>query len=189
MTKFLKNQRGVVSIELALVTPVLLGMLAIVVTAGQGFLIQRNVTKTARTLIDLASQLGANITASSLNLSNDACQDIIGAASLVINPYNDNNLSMTLSEVSIPSTGPIPSSITATWSYVYTNGSASATSNLPNISLPTGGTFNPVPGTYIVVGTVTYNYTPFGVLYPSGTIGLSQTLWMTPRSASSITCP
>ena len=113
--RFWRDVRGAATVEFVLLFPVVAGLLACVLFAGEGFEMSRKVTMTVRTLADLASQqteVGASSTAYTYS-------QILGAAACVMAPYATENatggncsaspLTMTLSEISPPGRAPEPS--------------------------------------------------------------------------------
>lgn len=169
------ERRGSVTVELALITPVVLMLFAGMVLGGEGLEIERKVTMTMRTLTDLASQQ-ANIGTSSTTYT---YTQILNAASLVMAPYSATSLTMVLSEVSTNGTG----TGAVVWSQATAGGtalSAGATVTVPA---------NSTKSSYMIIGTVTYTYNPLNIFFAVGGIPLSNSIALAPVTTSgSVAC-
>jgi Flp pilus assembly protein TadG len=169
-SRFASHEEGATAVEFALVLPVLLFLFVGVTQVGEAVSISRKVTVTTRTITDLVTQ-NTSLSASSLNT-------YLAAAAQVIAPYSSSNLSITVSEIQIDSSG----KATVAWSGSWPN-SANA--------LTTGATFAipsalDTPSTYIIYGRATYNYTPVWGYNVIGPITLSDQLYLNPRDSTSI---
>jgi Flp pilus assembly protein TadG len=164
------DRGGTVTLELALLLPAILMLLGAVVLGGQGLEIERKVTMTMRTLTDLASQQ-TNIGTSSTTYT---YTQILNAAALVMAPYNSTGLTMVLSEVKTAGTG----TGTVVWSQA--TGGASALSVGATVTVPA----NQTTSSYMIIGTVTYSYSPLNVYLVAGTINLSNSIAMAPVTSS-----
>ena len=166
------------AVEFALVVPVLIAFLAVAVMAGNAYEIQRKVNMAMRTLTDLATQqsnIGTTLAApnSAFTYSN-----LMAAAGLVIAPFDSSNTAMVLTGITTnaSTTG------TVAWSVANSHGTALGTGAA--VPVPT----NLTGLTFLVQGTVTYSFAPLGVFYPTGTITLSNTIYMAPRLATVACC-
>ena len=168
---FVHQRDGVSAVEFAIVLPFMLLMYMGSVELGDGLAIKSKVTKTARTVTDLASQY-VSIQASDMST-------ILGASSEVIAPYPSANMVVTVSEVTTNAQG----QGTIAWSCSL-NGTArtiGASATLPtnlqtaNISL--------------IWGEVTYPYTPQLGFVVTGTINLYENTYFYPRLVNSVALP
>jgi Flp pilus assembly protein TadG len=168
------DSRAVAATEFAIVLPFMLLLWIGGVEFGDGMAISVKVSETAHTVADLVSR-NACVTSSSLST-------MLGASSSVIAPYSAGNASIVVSEVSTDASG----NATVTWSTAL-NGTPRPV-NQP-IILPTSlGTPSPA-NISLILGEVTYQYTP-GLGYAiSGTIPIADSYFLFPRVSSSVTNP
>lgn len=175
--RWLRDSRAVATVEFVLVTPAMLMLMAIVVFAAQGFELQRKVTLTMRTLTDLVTQQ------SDISVANAPTYNInqvLAAASLVMAPYDPTLMQMVISEVKV--TG--ATTAVVQWSKA-TGTSAVALTAGATVTIPSNLA---ATGTFLVLGTVNYNYNPLQILLPSNAITLSDSIYMAPRISGSINC-
>jgi Flp pilus assembly protein TadG len=156
------------AVEFAFVLPVLVTMYLGTVEISMGVAIDRKVTLLSRTLADLASQPATITTADMTN--------ILNASASVIAPYDATKLKMTLSEVSIDANG----AATIKWSDTR-YGTAHSTGQ--SVSLPAA--LN-VPNTALLWSEVSYAYTPTIGYVVTGTLNLSDTIYMRPRQSDCV---
>jgi Flp pilus assembly protein TadG len=133
-----------------------------------GFAIQRKVDLTARALADLSSQF--------TSIANSDMANILNASSDIIAPYATVNLQVVVSELSINGQG----QATVVWSDTL-NGAARAVGSSVDIpsSLAT-------PNTYLLLGEASYSYNPTYGYVMTGTMTLSDKIYMAPRQSSSV---
>ncbi len=181
------DRRGVAAIEAALILPVAIGMLGLIVVWTQGLSIQRKVTLAARTITDLVSQQG---TSGAVNQS--TVDMLLNNAANVLYPVvkptsgtnpvrgtNMANMTMVVSEIKVD-----PSGTTATvqWSEpMPSHGTALPTPSsvqLPNAVAPAG--------TYLIMGTATYAYTPPVIGESIGPFTLQDTIYLGIRQGTSL---
>jgi Flp pilus assembly protein TadG len=160
---------GAAAVEFAALLPFMLAVYLGGVEIGDGVAINRKVTITARDVADLASQYTA--------IYNADMTTILGAASTIIAPYPSSPLTVTVSEISTDNTG----KSTVTWSQSSPTGSALTPTN--SFTLP--GTLA-VNGTSLILGQVTYAYTPTLGYVITGTMNLSSQIFMSPRQTQCI---
>jgi Flp pilus assembly protein TadG len=183
------DARATAAVEAALILPVALTMFALLIYGAEAFAIQRKVTLTARTVTDLITQAAPTQYSGSASVVVHATIDtLLSYASCVMAPYSTTcpnappNLSMVVSEVLVNSD---QATASVQWSEPY-NG-ATALSYNQKITLPTGmGTGQ--AGNYFVMGQVYYNYTPLDFYTPAAALTLHDTIYLTPRQSTSITC-
>ncbi len=171
-------------VEMALILPSMLLVLALVIYGAEGFAIYRKVTLTARTVTDLITQMtptlyGANQTSivSAATIDND-----LQVASAVLAPYAAPNMTMVVSEVLVQTGG---ATAKVQWSEPYNGGTARPAGQV--VALPgTIGTGQ--VGNYFIFGEVYYNYVPLNFYMSLAPINLYGSIFLTPRQSASITC-
>jgi Flp pilus assembly protein TadG len=129
----------------------------------------RKVTLTTRTVADLTSQV---TTVTSTEIGN-----ILGASAQVIMPYDASKLKATVSQVKIDAN----SAATIDWSCTL-NGSKRSTG--ASVTLPAA--LN-VASTYLIWSEVSYSYKPTIGYVVTGTLNLSDQIYMRPRQSTSVT--
>jgi Flp pilus assembly protein TadG len=190
LRRFAGNRDGVSAVEFAIILPFMLTLYIGGAELGDGMAMQFKATLAARTVADLTSQCG-NIsssgvycdTANGLTIDSTTMSQILGAASIVVQPYSNNNMVVTVSELKVinaSSTG------TVVWS-ASTSGNGRSTGStyaLPTTlqSLPA----NPNGHYYVILGEVTYPYTPAMGYVLTGTINMYQNSIFFPRTSSCV---
>ncbi len=168
------DTRAVAAVEFAIVVPFMLLLLIGGVELGNGLAISVKVSETAHTVADLVSR-NACVTDSALST-------MLGASSATIAPYNAAAAIVTVSEVSTDANG----KATVTWSKAL-NG-APRTSGQP-MTLPSAlGTPSPA-NVSLILGEVTYSYTPNLGYTISGTVPISESYYLFPRVSSVVQYP
>ena len=97
MARFARDQRGISSVEFALILPLLLALYLGTVDVSQAIAVDRKVTLTSRTLADLASQV--------TSITNADMTNILNAASSVVSPFDITKLKVVVSEIKIDNSG------------------------------------------------------------------------------------
>lgn len=160
---FARDQRGVSAVEFALISPVMIGLYLGGVEISQGIGIDRKVTLTAGTTANLAAQV--------TTISSNDMTNIMNAATAVIAPYPTAPLKITLSCLSIDAN----KKVTVKWSK-SNSGSGRAIGS--SVTIPSG---LQVAGTQLLYSEASYAYTPGLGYVISGTLNLSDTMFMSPR--------
>ena len=168
LARLRSDESGVSAVEFALLLPLMLMLYLGTAEVSLGIGADRKVTLTSRTVADLASQVSS---ISSADMSN-----ILGAASSVIAPYDPTPLKVTVSEISIDSNN----NATISWSCTL-GGSAHAANSA--VTLP--GALN-VANTSLIWGEASYTYKPPIGYVVTGTLNLSDQIYMRPRLANSV---
>jgi Flp pilus assembly protein TadG len=158
------DRRGVSAVEFALVLPVMVGLYLGLVEISQGVGIKRKVTLTAHALCDLASNPKAGRTITEAEISS-----VLEAAKTVITPYPAAPMTVTVTAVNIDSNG----RATVDWS----RGGAQRESG-SSITIPSALA---LPNTQLIMSEVSYGYTPAIGYTITGTLTLSDKLYMAPR--------
>ena len=162
-----RDRRGVSAVEFALLAPVMIALYLGCVEISDGVSANRKVSLTAATLANLATQVA---TISSSDMTN-----ILNASSAIIAPYSASNLKATLSCLKIDSTG----KVTVAWSATL-NGSARAAGSaitIPSALIPPSTS---LPA-QLLFSEVNYAYTPTVGYTITGTLNLSDKMYMSPR--------
>jgi Flp pilus assembly protein TadG len=182
------DRSGVAAVEFALILPFMLTLYLGGTELGDGLAVQFRVTLAARTVADLTSQCGDTTssgqycdTANALAIDSTSMNQILGAASTVMAPYSTNNIVVTVSELTF--TGGATSA-TVVWS-ASTSGtgrSQNSTYPLPAAmqSLQAGTTY------YLILGEVSYPYTPSLGYVVTGTINMYQSALFFPRNSGCV---
>lgn len=166
---FASGQGGLAAVEFAAILPFMLTAYLGGVELGDGVAINRKVTITARAVADLASRY--------TTIKNADMSTILSAASAVIAPYSSSSLAVTVSQISVDSHG------NATFAWSDTQGGTAHAVGSP-ATLP--GTLATAGAAYIL-GEVRYNYTPTLGYVMTGTVTLSNQIYMSPRDSASVT--
>ncbi len=170
-----RDQRGVAAVEFAMVLPLMLTLYLGTVEISRAVGVDRKVTLTTRTVADLASQVAS--------INNTDMTTLLNASSAVIMPYDASMLKVTVSQVDIDANG----NAKVKWSDTL-----GGTAHAPNAPVTLPAALN-VKNTSLIWGEVSYSYQPpigQNVLQllglPSGTINLSDQIYMAPRLSSSV---
>jgi Flp pilus assembly protein TadG len=183
------DTRATAAVEGALILPIAMTMFALLLYGAEAFNIQRKVTLTARTVTDLITQATpTQFTSGASIVSHTSIDTQLGVSSSVLTPYTGANLTMVVSEVQVNS-----DQVTATvlWSEPY-NGATARTLG-QQVTLPTGmgtGQYNTTTsqGSFMILGEVFYSYTPLNFYTPVSAMTLHDSIYLTPRQSTSITC-
>jgi Flp pilus assembly protein TadG len=168
LARLRQDESGVSAVEFAMLLPVMLTLYLGAVEVGQAVAIDRKVTLTSRTLADLASQVSS--------LSSSDMSNILNASSAVIAPYDASKLKATLSEVTIDNNN----NATVAWSCTL-GGTAHSVGS--SVTLPAA--LN-VANTSLIWGEAAYTYTPTISYVVTGTLNLSDQIYMQPRLSSTV---
>lgn len=159
--RFAGDRRGVSAVEFALLAPVMVALYLGLVEISEGIGIDRKVSLTASTLANLAAQ-STSISATEMN-------NILDASSAIVAPYSASKLKLTVSCLNIDSN----KNVTVKWS-VTRNGSALS----GGVSIPTD---LQVPNSQLLLASASYDYTPVIGYTITGTLTLSDRMYMGPR--------
>jgi Flp pilus assembly protein TadG len=168
------DTRAVAAVEFAIVAPFMLLLYVGGVELGNGLAISVKVSETAHTVADLVSR-NACVTDSALNA-------MLGASSVTIAPYSAGFSTVTVSEVSTDANG----KATVTWSKAL-NGTPRSVGQ--PITLPTALGAPSPPLISLILGEVTYLYTPNLGYTISGTVPIRESYYLFPRVSSLVQYP
>ena len=168
LQRFARNRKGVAAVEFAAILPAMLSLYVGGAELGDGFTVQFKAALVARTVTDLASQY--------VRINNSDMSTILNASSQVMSPYSATNMTMTLSEITTNANG----QGTVTWSDSL-HGTARTVGS--TVTLP--GNLQ-TPNITILLGEVSYPYTPpVGYVF-TGTINIHESQYFYPRLSSTI---
>jgi Flp pilus assembly protein TadG len=169
IASFARDGRAVSAIEFAMLLPVMVTLYLGVVEVSKGVAVDRKVTLTTRTMADLASRV--------TSINNADMSSLLNASSAVIAPYPPSPLRIVLSAVSIDANGVAK----VAWSDTL-GGSARAVGS--TVSVPS---VLAVPSTQLIWSEVSYTYNPTFGYVVTGSMNLSDQIYMRPRLSDTIT--
>ena len=161
LKRFTGDRRGVSAVEFALLAPLMITLYVGCAEVSDAVSADRKVSLTAAAVANLAAQV---TTISSTDMTN-----ILAAASAIIAPYSTSQLTITLSCINIDAN----KNATVKWS--VTSG---GTARSGTITLPTALA---VASTQLLLGEATYQYKPTVGYTITGTLNLSDRMYMSPR--------
>jgi Flp pilus assembly protein TadG len=183
--RFLTSTRGLAAVEFGLVFPMLLVLLLASIDAGRAIAIYMKVRAAAYALDAMTNQYPT--------VQDNDLQLISGAAVAILAPYPSGPSGLRISQVEVTTGGPL-----VAWSYgvnmtPYTYNSSNnltlpgnlASTSAPNNVCPTSyytsGNVNG-SGCYLLLAEVQYTYTPMFGAFITGSITLSDRLYVAPRN-------
>ena len=173
--RFAVADGGIAAVEMALVTPVALALLALVVASGQSLTYWRRTVAAAHTVTDLVSRTpdttaDPNIT-NAEDLAQSALINDLALSQLVMYPASTSALQIVLTEILV-NTGNNTGKVV--WSQGYNGATPSSCTTVftLNSDLSAAG------ATYMLVGAVSYSFQPLGIVWnlPSMTFTANDTL-------------
>lgn len=164
--RLIKDERGVSAVEFALVAPLMVSLYLGCVEISGGVSADRKVSLTASTV--------ANLVAQSTTLSSDDMNNVLDAATAIMQPYSASGLSITVSCIAIDGN----KAATVKWSKARNGTPLSGTANIP--------TDLKVPNTQIILAQASYIYTPTVGYTITGPLTLSDRMYMMPRISAPI---
>jgi Flp pilus assembly protein TadG len=168
LDRFAKERRGIAAVEFAMLLPMMMTLFLGSVEVTTGIAIQRKVTLTARAVADLSSQFTA--------IADTDMTNVLNASSDIIAPYASAQLATVVSELSINAQG----QATVVWSDTL-NGTARTVGSA--VTVPSNLA---IANTYLILGEAQYKYSPSYGFVVTGTLTLSDQIYMRPRQANSI---
>ena len=175
LKSFGRDREGASAVEFALLAPLMITLYFGCVEVTDGVAADRKVTLTAGAL--------ANLTSQSTTITVDGMSNILNASAAIMKPYSVGNLVATVTCVKIDADG----NAKVKWSKSLngTDRSIGASVTLPDAALA-------VPNSSLVWSEVSYNYTPVVGYTITGTLSLSDQMFMSPRITppvfNSLTC-
>ncbi|HEY0224629.1 MAG TPA: TadE/TadG family type IV pilus assembly protein [Pseudolabrys sp.] len=160
-SRLARDQRGVSAVEFALLAPMMIGLYLGCVEISQGVAADRKVSLVSAALANLTAQVTA-ISASDMT-------NILDASSAIIQPYSANLLKMTITCLKIDAN----KNVSVKWSVTRNGTARSGTVTLPSALA--------VANSYLILSEASYAYTPTVGYTISGTLTLSDQMYMSPR--------
>ena len=173
LLQFRHDQRGVSAVEFALLLPLMITLYLGGVEVSQAISIDRKVSLTARAVADLVAR--------TTSVSQADMTNILDAATTVTAPYPSANIKVKVSSVKIKADG----TATVEW------GAAKNTSKRNNgdpVTVPTA-LKRPGEDSWLIWAEVEYGYTPTIGYVITGTLNLTDQIYMRPRLSDSVTGP
>jgi len=163
LARFGRDRHGVSAVEFAFIAPVMIGLYLGCVEISDGVAADRKVSL----VVDALANLSAQVT----TISTSDMTNILNASTSIISPYSVTNLKATVSCLTINSSG----QATVAWSATL-NGTVRATGSL--VTIPSALA---LPNSTLLFGEATYAYTPIVGYTITGTLMLSDQMYMAPR--------
>jgi Flp pilus assembly protein TadG len=172
-----RDRRGVSAVEFALLAPFMIALYLGCVEISDAVSCDRKVSLTAAAL--------ANLTAQVTTISSTDMTNIFNASTAIVAPYSASNLKMKVTCLKIDSTGKAK----VQWG-ASSNDTARTTGTTYTFS--SANTALAVPSTWLILAEVSYTYVPTIGNQLTGTLTLSDMMFMSPRisapSYGSATC-
>lgn len=157
-----RDNRGVSAVEFALLAPLMIALYLGCVEISDGVAADRKVSLVAAALANLTAQVSTIKDQAEMN-------DILEASSAIIAPYSASKLKITLSCIKIDAN----KNVSVKWS--VTRGGTALTGS------PTLPSALQVANTQLIFAQVSYDYTPVVGYTITGTLTLSDQMYMAPR--------
>jgi Flp pilus assembly protein TadG len=164
------DQSGVSAVEFAVLLPLMMTLYLGGVEISQAVGADRKVTLVARTVGDLAAQVAS--------ISVNDMTNIFNAGKAVLIPYDSSKISIKLTNVTIDSTG----KATVCWSQTYPTGTQAESGDVSSKIPPA----LKVASTTLIWAEVAYQYTPTIGYVVTGTLNLTDQIFMRPRLTTSV---
>jgi Flp pilus assembly protein TadG len=164
LQSFRRDRKGASAVEFAILAPLMITLYFGCVEVTDGIAADRKVTLTAGAL--------ANLTSQSTTITVDGISNILNASAAIMKPYSVGNLAATISCLKIDADG----NTKVKWSRTL-NGTERAIGS--SVTLP--ASVLAVPNSSLLWSEVSYNYTPIIGYTITGTLSLSDQMYMSPR--------
>lgn len=159
--RFGRDKRGVSAVEFALLAPLMIALYLGCVEISDGVATDRKVSLIAAAL--------ANLSAQTSTISSAGMTNILDASSAIITPYSASKLKLTVSCIKIDGS----KNVSVKWSVTRNGTALSGSPTLPSALQ--------VANTQLILAQVSYDYTPIVGYTITGTITLSDKMYMAPR--------
>lgn len=173
LARFAGDRRGVSAVEFALLAPIMVALYLGLVEISDGIGADRKVSMIASTIANLTASCTSSNTNSggcpNNQLSTTEMDNILDASSAIIAPYSAAKLTLRVSCLNIDS----DKKVTVKWSY-STKGSPLSGSTTLDEALQ-------VPDSQLILAEASYAYTPIIGYTITGTLDLSDRMYMAPR--------
>jgi Flp pilus assembly protein TadG len=191
LRQLVPNTDGAAMLEMAFVAPLLIMLYLMAYILSDAVACNRKVTVATRELTDVTSRY--------MSLQQSDLTNIIAAAQQVLAPYPSDmaHATIRISEVQVTTT----TQANVVWS--CTNALKNSITTGTAVTVPTGMISTPmlpnststpaVAGAYLLMGEVSYNYTPAFSFGGAGAMTFQDRIFLVPRSATNIplsgSCP
>jgi Flp pilus assembly protein TadG len=184
LRQLLPNTEGAAMLEMAFVAPVMIMLYLMAYILSDAVACNRKVTVATRELTDVTSRY--------MSLQQSDLTNIIAAAQQVLAPYKSDTAHATIriSEVQVATA----TQATVVWS--CTNAPTNSIVTGTGVVVPTGLISTPmlpnasstpaVAGAYLLMGEISYNYTPVFSFAGAGAMTFQDRIFLVPRSATNI---
>jgi Flp pilus assembly protein TadG len=175
--RFAASTQGVAAIEFAMVLPIMLILLLASFDAGNAIAVYMKVRSATYTLAAITNQY--------TTIQSTDMDSIVGATPVVLAPFPSAPVVVTISQIKISSA----SKATVSWSYSLNGTALTQTSTW---AVPSALLSNNSCGAYpcyLILGQVSYTYTPSFNFFGKGGIALSDSIYVAPRSSLCILYP
>ncbi|MGZ5802545.1 MAG: TadE/TadG family type IV pilus assembly protein [Xanthobacteraceae bacterium] len=169
LRRFVDDNRGVSAIEFAFIAPLMITLYLGGVEISEAVAASRKTTLVAHTVADLVAQVS--------KVTDADMQDVLSASSAVATPFPAANLTVTVSSIVIDNAGVAK----VAWSDTL-HGTARTVNSTVVLDAALA-----VPNTSLILGEVSYSYTPLIGKIITGTMVLSDKTYLRPRVATSVT--
>lgn len=180
---FLGDDRGSSVVEIALILPPALLMLALAVMAGQGFEIERKASLAARTVTDLVSQapyVSNPAVTGATELNQSVLDADLALSALIMWPDASSAVRVVVSELSVNSAN---NTGTVVWSEPYNGATALAVGTVVSLS----SSYAATGAAYLIYGQVQYSFQPLQIMQAVSAITFNEGDVLAPRNASRLT--
>ena len=173
LLRFRRDQRGVSAVEFALLLPLMITLYLGGVEVSQAISIDRKVSLTARAVADLVAR--------STGFSLAEMTNILDAATTVTAPYPSANMKVKVSQVYVKADG------TATVDWGAAKNTSKRTQGEP-VAVPAG---LKIAGkeSWLIWAEVEYGYKPSIGYVITGTLNLTDQIYMRPRLSDKVNAP
>lgn len=161
IARLARDKRGVSAVEFAFIAPVLIGLYFGCAEIAQGVTVDRKVSLIAATL--------ANLTAQTKTISTSDMSNIFDASSAIVQPFSASNLKMTITCIKIDAN----KNASVKWSATRGGAAHSGSITIPSALAVANST--------LVFAETSFGYTPVVGYTISGTLTLSDQMYMSPR--------
>lgn len=162
LRNFSRDRRGVSAVEFSLLAPLMIGLYLGGVEISDGIGIDRKVTLAAGAIANLSAQVSS--------IASSDMTDILKAGTAIMAPYSTSPMKITISCIAIGG----DKSAKVKWSESWNGGPKRS----GNITVPEA---LQVANTQLLFSEVSYAYKPMVGYVVSGTLTLSDTMYMSPR--------
>lgn len=166
LRRYARDRRGVSAVEFALLAPLMIALYLGCAEISIGVAADRKVSLIAATLANLTSQVST--------ISTSDMTNILDASTAIVTPYAASKLKMSISCLNIDANG----QATVKWSVTRNGTAKSGVLTIPSALA--------VPNSQLIFAEASYDYTPAIGYTITGTLTLSDQMYMAPRITAPI---